>query len=226
MATSPSELPNAAIGAAADESVDAYWLAVVVVDEVHLGFAHQNWLAILNFKLGHDAAAHDLLGWNSITLFAEGTNILDSTAEDDECFEATRAKERQQLQHRLIDKVGIRFVESRMAGGRQPVLNDTLERFRRHAGVSSHYELNESGLTSGSEGFRVVLNRSLKWLLVFPLRMLRGQFANTVENEYPLKIEWLFGPERAVVVECCDSFWHRNRIRTSWSRYAPDEIDD
>jgi len=41
-----------------------------------------------------------------------------------------------------------------------------------------------------------------------------------------LEVERLLGPERTVVVESCDAFWHGDKVRRAGFSYLLDESDD
>src|SRR5580693_8124419 len=97
-----------------------------------------------------------------------------------------------------------------MPGRSQPILDNTVELFRGHPCVGCHHQFNESWHATGRQALHVILDHTLEGLLVFPLRMLGCQSADTVQNEKPLKWEWLLAPERPIVIEDRDPFRHRH----------------
>jgi len=55
---------------------------------------------------------------------------------------------------------------------------------------------------------------------------MRGQSAYLVEGESKLKVQRLFRPERAVVVERSDAFFRHDVIRAAGARHARYKVDD
>ena len=112
-------------------AVDADRLARAVVDEVDLGQLHAAPASpsrISNRVL--PLAADDLLGRNAVDPFGPRPHELDAAAGDDERLEAVRAQVGQQLEHRLVDHLGVEPLDARMLRGADPVADD-LRRTRR-----------------------------------------------------------------------------------------------
>ena len=88
--------------------MDADRLAFLVVDEIQLGQAHEDGLAVAHFVLRLDAAADDLLGRDAVDLLGPRAHELDAAAGDDEGLEAVGAQVGEHFEHRLIDHLGDR----------------------------------------------------------------------------------------------------------------------
>ena len=101
--------------------VDADRLAGLVVDEIDLGQPEQHRLAVAHLEPRLDRRADDLLGRNAVDLLGPRAHELDAAAGDDEGLEAVGAQVGEQLQHRLIDQLGVGPLEARIARGREPV---------------------------------------------------------------------------------------------------------
>ena len=107
---------------AADELVDADGLARAVVDEVDLGQLHRAPACRRrSSNCALDRAADHLLGRDAVGLLGPGPHEVDAAAGDDEGLEAVRAQVGQQLEHRLVDQLGVGPVEARVARGGEPV---------------------------------------------------------------------------------------------------------
>ena len=107
--------------AAADVLVDADRLAGLVVDEVDLGQPEQKRLAVAHLESCLDRRADDLLRRNAVDALGPRAHELDAAARDDEGLEAVGAQVGQQLEHRLVDQLGVRPLEARIACRREPV---------------------------------------------------------------------------------------------------------
>jgi hypothetical protein len=92
--------------------------------------------------------------------------------------------------------------------------------------VGCHNEFSETWQASGSKGFYIVPNRSLKQLFVFPVRMHWFQYPDSVKNKKSLEIIGLFSPERPIVVEDSDPLHRRDKRRSPLFRDLGDEFDD
>jgi len=116
----------------------------------------------------------------------------------------------QQFEHRLVNKIGVRPVETRVFGRGQPVLHHPGERVGRHAGGRRHDQFYQRVLATGSDGFEVAFERSLKRLFVLPLGVRRRQRFDPAEGEDHLNVHRFFGPQAAVIVEDGDAFRQRH----------------
>ena len=101
-----------------------------------------------------------------------------------------------------------------------------LEFLRRHARVRGHDDFEYRMFAAGERAFHIALEQRGKWLLRFPLRMLRRERLHAVEREEELEIHRLLAPERAVVVERGDAFLRRDEIRRAFLRHLRDESGD
>ena len=110
--------------AAADVLVDADGLAGLVVDEVDLRQRNRTGLPSRISNLRLDRRADDLLGRDAVDPLGPRAHELDAAAGDDEGLEAVGAQVGEQLQHRLVDQLGVGPLEPRMARGGEPVRDD------------------------------------------------------------------------------------------------------
>ena len=104
---------------------------------------------ISNFSLA--AAADDLLGRNAVTFSRPRAHELDAAAGDDERLEAVRAQVGEQLEHRLIDHLGVEPPGLRMLRGGDPVVHDLVEFLGRHAGVRRAMTISTMALLAGRQ---------------------------------------------------------------------------
>ena len=132
----------------------------------------------------------------------------------------------EQLEHRLVSELGVRPMETRMAGGREPVGDDARELVGRDAGVGRRHDLEKAFLAERRQCLEVALEHRLERLGVAPLRVLRRERLHPVHRERDLEIDRLLGPERAVVVEGRDALLDRDEIRPALLGHALDERDD
>jgi hypothetical protein len=130
-------------GAAANMHVDANGLARLVVNEVQLRQAHQHRRAVAQREFRFDAAARDLLGRDTIHLLRPRPHKLDATARDNDGLEPICSQVGEQLEHGLIHHLGGECASLRMRRGGNPLLDDSVEFCRRHAGVRGHCHLDE-----------------------------------------------------------------------------------
>ena len=77
-----------------------------------------------------------------------------------------------------------------------------------------------------NQRLHVAVEHGFERLLCFPLRMMRRKRFHAVEGKRKLEIDWLFGPERSVVIERRDALRDRNKIRTTFSGYTADEVNN
>ncbi len=104
-------------------------------------------------------------------------------------------------------------MESRMTCASKPSFDDLLELRGGHARMGRHDQFDEATFPGFREGFHVAVERSLKWLLISPVRIHRRQRLDAVERKGELDIHGLFAPQRAIVVESCDALRQGNKIR-------------
>ena len=180
---------------------------------------------ISNFSL--HAAAHHLLGRDAVDPFGPGAHELDAAAGDDEGLEAVGAQVGQQLEHRLVDHVGVRAC--RCPGGcavaiqsLTVLLNSSVVMPVCVAASISSRPFSPAAATPFMSPFEQRRER----LLRLPLRVLRRQCLHAVDQEEGLEVHRLLGPQRAVVVEHRDAFGHRHEVRRAGRRHALDEGDD
>jgi hypothetical protein len=83
-------------------------------------------------------------------------------------LKAVGAQIGQQLQHGLVDQLGVGAFEARMAGLRDPIARDLLELDAGHAGMGRHQQLHQAFEAGVAEGCHVVLERGLEGLLLLP----------------------------------------------------------
>src|SRR6266516_341313 len=113
-------------GPAADERVDSFRFARPVIDEQNLRLAQELRLSISGELISGDGrGAHHLLRWNTVALVGEDSHELHAAARNDEGLEAVGAQIGEEFQHGLINEIGVGPVEARMAGGREPLSDDS-----------------------------------------------------------------------------------------------------
>ena len=95
-----------------------------------------------------------------------------------------------------------------------------------HVGVRRRNHFQQTVHAVRKRGVHVALQHRRKRLLFAPFRMLRREFADTVDDEQQLEIQRLFRPERAVVVEHGDTFGRRHEICRVPRTRLVDEVDD
>ena len=209
----------------ADDPLNAHGLARVVVDEVHLRQADEGGLAVADLVLDLDRAADDLLGRDAVDLLGPGPHELDAAAGDDVRLEAVGSQVGEQLQHRLIDQLGVRPLESRVLRRRDPVGDDPVEFLGRHPRVARAEQFEPIARRPGQDRPEVAFESGLEDGLLPPLRMLADLGLDAVQGECDLHVGRLLGPERAVVVEGRDPLGDWDEVRAALLRHLLDERD-
>jgi len=136
------------------------------------------------------------------------------------------AEQPEQLQHRLVDQLGIGAGEAGVAGRAQPVLDDGVERLGRHAGVGDADDLDEAARADAGDGLRVAGEDGAEGFLRLPFRVLRGEGAHAVQREGELVVHGQLGPERAVIVEDAEALAGRDEIRAALGGGGGEEVED
>ncbi len=83
-------------------------------------------------------------------------------------------------------------------------------------------DLHEGGFAPGECALHVALQQRGERLRGLPLRMLGSQHLDAVEREHELGIQWLLGPQRAVIVEGGDPLGFRHKIGRALLRHTLD----
>src|SRR6266540_2838209 len=122
-------------GTLADEALNPFRLARLVVDEENLRQLNQHWRTVSHFVFEFAHAPHDLVGWNPVRIGRERAHKLDASAGHDKRLEPVRTQVSEQLEHRLIDHFVIRALEPWMPRGFEPLPRDLIELGGGHAGV-------------------------------------------------------------------------------------------
>src|SRR5205807_2153884 len=117
-------------------------------------------------------------------------------------------------------------VEARMAGGREPLSDDSGKFLGAHAAMAHRHDLHEALLTRSQERLLVARKHSRERLLLFPFRMLRGERLYPVNGEGELEINRLLRPERTVVIEGRETLFGLNEIRRTFLCDALDKGND
>lgn len=113
-----------------------------------------------------------------------------------------------------------------MSGGPDPVEHGSGELIRRHARMSRGDDLQQAFLAGFGQRLGVVVQQRLERLLGPPLWMLRCHRLDLIDGEGELKIERLFAPQRAIIVESCDPLGRWHELLAVLGRHACDEVDD
>ena len=180
---------------------------------------------ILN--LSHAGRADHLLGRNAVDLLGPGPHELDAAARDDEGLEAVGAQVGEQLQHRLVDEIGVGPLEARMPRGRDPVArpscaNSSVVMPAWVAAMICSRPFSPDAATA----FMSSSSSRLERLLRLPFGVLRRERLDAVESERDLEVHRLLGPQRAVVVEHGDPLRGRHEILACRVRRRLDEVED
>ena len=85
-------------------------------------------------------------------------------------------------------------------------------------------ELHQPLLAGGGQRLQVAVEHGLERLLVLPVRVLRRERLDAVEDEGELDVHRLLDPQRAVVVEGRDALSRRHEVRPALCRHARDEM--
>ncbi len=213
-------------GAAPDELLDPGGHPGLVVDEVDPWQPDNRGDAICHPVLRRDRRPDDLLGRDAVDLLREGPDHLDAAAGNDARLEPDRAQVREELEHRLMDDLGVRASEARVPGLCEPVRGGRAELVRRLPGVGCHDEVEERPFARGGDALHVSREGGRERVRRLPLGVLRRKRPHAVERERELDVHRLFGPERPVVVEDGDPFGGRDERRGAGLRDALDEGDD
>ena len=83
-----------------------------------------------------------------------------------------------------------------------------------------------AALAETMDGRNVMIEERLERLPLAHCRILSGQLGKPLLCEEDLRLNRLFGPERAIIVECRDPFGRRDVIRPAFPGYTFDELDD
>ena len=150
---SPSELPKAAMGRRPMCWLMPTGLPSLSSMKFDLGQPHQHRLAVAHLVLGLDAATDHLLGRDAVDLLGPGPHELDAAAGDDEGLEAVGPQVSEQLEHGLVDHLGVGPPGRRMPRGGQPLVDDWLELFGRDPGMGGHDQFEEPLLAVPARAF-------------------------------------------------------------------------
>ncbi len=213
-------------GAAPYELLDPDGLSRLVVDEVDLREADDGRHPFLHAVLGRDRRPDDLLRRDAVDPLGEAPDHLDASAGDQVRLEPVRAQVREELEHRLVDGLGVGASEARVPGLSEPVGDGGRELVRRHPGVRRDEEVEEPLLAGGGEGLQVAGEHGRERRRRLPLRVLRCERLHSVEREGELDVHRLLGPEGPVVVEDGDALGLRHEARRVRGGDVADEGDD
>ena len=150
--------------------VDANWLIAFIIVEVQFRQTHEDRFAIAHFKLRLDAAADNLLRWNSINSLRPRAHEFDAAAGNDEVLEAVCAQVGEHFEHRLISHVSEELASFRMLRRGDPVPHDLLEFRRRHARMRSHNDFEERVVAAGKGSLQITFEQRSERFLGAPLR--------------------------------------------------------
>ena len=115
--------------------VDAEGFAGLVVDEIQLGQLDDDRLAVAHIIGGLEAGANDLLGRDAVDTLGPGTHEVDPAARDDEGFESVRPQIVEQLEHGLINHVGVGFAGDGVFRGGEPIVHGVRKLFGGESGM-------------------------------------------------------------------------------------------
>src|SRR4026209_1609303 len=108
----------------------------------------------------------------------------------------------------------------------EPLSDDFRKLLSGHSAVADSHDFHQALLARSDQRLFVAGNRSRERLLVFPLRVGRGECLYPVNRKGELKIDRLLSPEGAIVVESCDSLLNRDKVRRTFFRYLLDKSND
>ena len=138
--------------------------------------------AVAHLEPRLDRRADHLLGRDAVDLLGPRPHELDAAAGDDEGLEAVGAQIGEQLQHRLVDQLGVGPLESGVARGREPVGDDLGELVHGHAGVRRRHQLDQALFAGCGQRLHVAVQHRLERLLGLPAGVLRRQRLDAVER--------------------------------------------
>jgi hypothetical protein len=170
--------------------------------------------------------AHHLLDRDAVRLVADDAHELLAAAGHDVSPKAARAQVLQHLEHRLVDRLGVRPLEARVFGLGEPLPDDLEEFLRAYAGMGGGDDLRPVALSELRHRLVVAGEHRLERLLVLPLGVLRRERRQAVEREHRLGVERVLDPERAVVVEGGDAVGGRHIVGAAFGGHRLDERDD
>ena len=154
----------------------------------------------------------DLRRRNAVDGLGEVAHELDAAAGDDISGEAVVAQIGQQLEHGLVDEVGVAALEALVLGGGEP--SPTI--FWNSAGDMPAWvamtSSSDSLLAGCGHRLHVAFEHGLEGLLVLPFGVLGRHALHAVERESELHIHRLLDPQRAVIVEGGDAVLRRDVV--------------
>src|SRR5262245_25404748 len=200
--------------ASTDDHVNPFRLTGFVVDQEHFGKFDQfriTLFVVLVFHLAH--AADNLLRRYAVDLLGKGPHKLLTAAGHDVDLEPVVPQVLHQLEHWLIHAFGIRPFEARMLRFSEPLLNDLQELLNAHTTVRNGHNLFEILDTEFQHCRTVVRKDRFERLGLTPLRMLRRLRNDFIDGESYLRVNGLFNPKGAVIIEGRNAFLRLNKIR-------------
>ena len=133
----------------------------------------------------------------------------------------------EQLEHRLVDHLGVAPAGLRMSSGSDPVGDDRCRTPPSSCRRGSPSIISTRPCSpSASAPFMSPLSTEAKGSWCRPFRMLRRQRPDAVEDEERLEVHRLLGPEVAVVVERGNALGERDEVRRARLRDLGDELED
>src|SRR3954469_1365188 len=104
-------------------AIDPHRLAGAVIDELDPGLLEERGFAVqTDLELGHARRADDLFRRDPIRAFGKDSDELDTAARNDDGLEAVCTEVAEQLQLRLVNKVGVEPIEPGGARRREPFM--------------------------------------------------------------------------------------------------------
>ena len=173
---------------------------------------HQDGLAVAQLELQLAGAADDLLGRNAVDPLGPRPHELDAAAGDDERLEAVGAQVGEQLEHRLIDHLGVEPPGLWMFRRRDPV-RARPSRTRRSS-CRCAWPSRSPGWRvrrTGQPPFMSPLSSDANGSFVFHSGCCGASALTRSKREGKLEVDRLLGPQRAVVVEGGDAFRRRTK---------------
>ena len=92
--------------------------------------------------------------------------------------------------------------------------------------MRGEHQLKKCLLAKTHQRLEVQLEQGLERLALLHGRILAGELLDPIYEKKRLHLQWLFAPERAVVIEDGDAFCRGNEVWSTLLRHARDEVED
>ncbi|VBB43125.1 hypothetical protein TRIP_B250220 [uncultured Desulfatiglans sp.] len=178
------------------------------------------------FEFIDQAAADHPLDGDPVQGPRKDADEVGAAPRNDKDPEIVGAQVVEQFHHRLIDKLGVKSLVTRMTRPPQPAVHSFLEGLDRRACETDHERLLEFSRIQVVQSDLVAIDHGFVWLLFCQFGVDFREGTDALEAESELEGDGFFKAEGAVVVEDGDSFLYRDEGRASGLGDVPDEGQD